>query len=183
MSLDLKIVKNYSQALYSGAKEKNVENKVLDQISVLSQVLSHSVIVEQALCSPVIDSKIKKDIIDLLSSKFKFEAVTNRFLHVLIKNSRFSLILQIADDFAKIIANNAGIKSAKVSSAFKLGKKEIELISGFLEDELGKKVELEADVDSSLIGGVVIKYDCNLIDCSVSGALDRIKKVAVGSKM
>ena len=183
MSLDLKIVKNYSQALYSGAKEKKIEDKVLSQISILGQVLSCSNLIEEALCSPVIDSEIKKNIIDLVSSKLKFEEVTTRFLYVLIKNSRFSLILQIIDDFAKIIANSKGIKFAEISSAFKLTKKELESISGFLESELGKKIELEVNIDPSLIGGAVIKYDCNLIDCSVSGALDRIKRVAVSSKM
>ena len=99
--------------------------------------------------------------------------------------SRFALplILQIIDDFAKIIANSKGIKFAEISSAFKLTKKELESISSFLETELGKKIELELNIDPSLIGGAVIKYDCNLIDCSVSGALDRIKRVAVSSKM
>ncbi len=183
MFLDLKIVKNYSQALYSGAKEREIEDKVLSQILILGQVISSSNLVEQALCSPVIDSKIKKNIIDVVSLKLEFEETTSRFLYVLIKNSRFNLILQIIDDFAKIIADSKGTKFVEVSSAFKLSKKELESISGFLEVELGKKIELEVNIDSSLIGGAVIKYDCNLIDCSVSGALDRIKKVAVSSKM
>lgn len=183
MSLDLKVVKNYSQALYSGAKERKIENKVLSQISTLGQILSCSNLIEQALCSPVIDSKVKKHILDLLSSKLSLEEVTSRFLYVLIKNARFNLIFQIIDEFAKIIADSEGTKFAEISSAFKLSKKELELISGFLEKELGKKIELKVNIDPSLIGGAVIKYDCNLIDASISGALDRIKKVAVSSKM
>jgi F-type H+-transporting ATPase subunit delta len=183
MSLNLKIVKNYSTALYVGAKKDNIESKVLNQISSLTQALLKSSLATQALCSPVIDNKIKKSMIDLVCSKFKFDKITNRFLYILIKNSRFSLLAQIAEDFANIIADSQGIKRAEVSSAFKLGTKEIGLISGLLEAELGKKIEIDVSIDPSLIGGAVIKYDCNLIDYSVRGALERIKKVATGSKI
>jgi F-type H+-transporting ATPase subunit delta len=183
MSLNLKIVKNYSSALYVGAKKDNIQNKVSEQISGLTQALLNSDLATQALCSPVIDSKIKKNIIDLVCSKFKFDKITNRFLYVLIKNSRFPLIAQIADDFANIIADSQGIKRAEISSAFKLGKKEIGLISSLLEAELGKKIEFDVNIDPSLIGGAVIKYDCNLIDYSVQGALERVKKVAISSKI
>ena len=71
-----------------------------------------------------------------------------------------------------------GIKFVKVSSAFKLEKKEMEFIRNLLESKLDKKVELEHSVDESLLGGVVVKYDSNLIDCSLQGVLDRIQKIA-----
>lgn len=183
MSLNLKIVKNYSQALYSRAQKDKVESKVLEQISVLGQVVLRSTKLMQALCSPIIDSEIKNKMIDLVASKLKFEKITANFLHILVKNSRFFLILEIIEDFSEIIAESKNIKYAQITSAYKLGKKELDLISGFLESELDKKIDLETSIDSALIGGAIIQYDCNLIDCSVRGALDRVKKIAVDSKM
>lgn len=181
MSLNLKIVKNYSQALYSRAKKGGVEDKVLEHILALGQVVLHSPKIIELFCSPVVDNKIKKKLLDLIASKLNFEKMIIYFLYTLIKNYRFSLIIEIADDFSKIIALSKNIKHIQVTSAYTLGKKEINLISGILESKIGKKVKLETNVDPSLIGGVVIQYDCNLIDCSVSGALDRIKKVALNS--
>jgi F-type H+-transporting ATPase subunit delta len=183
MSLNLKIVKNYSQALYSSAKKSKVENKALEQITVLGQVFLNSSRIMQALCSPIVDSQIKKKILDLVTSKLKFEKTTANFLYILVKNSRFSLIHEIIENFSEIILDSKNIKHARISSAYNLGKKELNLISGFLESGLGKKIDLETNIDSSLIGGAVIEYDCNLIDCSVNGALDRIKKIAVDSKI
>jgi len=175
MSLDIKIVKYYSNALFKGAKLEKKEKKVLEQISALGAVLQSSKKVQEVFCSPVVDSQVKLKIADLLVKKFKFDAITFRFLEVLITNARFYLLGQIADDYKEIVANSEGIKYASVVSAYKMGKKEIALISSFLEDELNKKIDLEVDVDPSLVGGMIIKYDCNLIDCSVQGALDRIK--------
>lgn len=54
----------------------------------------------------------------------------------------------------------------------------MEFIRNLLESKLDKKVELEHSVDESLLGGVVVKYDSNLIDCSLQGVLDRIQKIA-----
>lgn len=183
MSLNLKIVKNYSQALYSGAQKSGVEDKVLEQLLALSKTIAHSPKVMQAFCSPIVDNKIKKKLLDLIASKLNFEKTTLNFLYTLIENSRFSLIFEMVDDFSKIIALSKNIKYVQVSSAYKLGKKEKDLISGILESETGKKVKLETNIDPSLIGGVVIQYDCNLIDCSVSGALNRIRKIALNSEM
>ena len=57
------------------------------------------------------------------------------------------------------------------------------MVRKFIEAELGQQVELAMSVDSALIGGVIIKYDSNIIDCSVQGALDRIEKLSNNSKI
>lgn len=183
MSLNLKIVKNYSQALYSESRKSGVEDKALEQVLALKQIVLNMPKVMQAFCSPIVDNTIKKKLLDLIATKLNFEITTKNFLYTLIENSRFSLISEIIDDFSKIIALSKNIKYIKVSSAYKLEKKEIDLISSILESEIGKKVKLETNIDPSLIGGVVIQYDCNLIDCSVSGALNRIKKIALNSEI
>ncbi len=183
MSLDLKIVKNYSHALFVSAKALSKENKILEQISMFAHLIQENSTVRNALCSPVIDRAVKVKLVDLVATKHKFEETSKQFLYALIKNARCILLPQIAGTLDELIAATNGVKSAEVSSAFKLGRKEIKFIQGFLETELGQKIELIANVNPSLIGGVIIKYDSNLIDCSVQGALDRIKKVAVKSKI
>ncbi|MDA9163596.1 ATP synthase F1 subunit delta [Rickettsiaceae bacterium] len=183
MLLDLKVIKNYTQALFNKASDAANTAKVLEQISVFASLSQKSDSINEALCSPIIDRDLKISLIDKISSKYKFEKISQQFLHVLVKNSRFSLLSQIVEEFEKMTADSLGVTSAEVVSAFKLGKKEVETIKSFLEAELGKKVELTASSDDSLIGGMVIKYDSNLIDCSVHGALERVRKVAVKSKI
>ena len=183
MSLDLKIVKNYSQALFVSIKKLSKKNRILEQISIFANLVQENSLVRNVLCSPVIDRAVKVRLVDLVVTKYKFEEISKQFLYVLIKNARCILLPQIASTLDELIAATKGIKLAEVSSAFKLGTKEIKFIQEFLEKELGQKIELLANVDASLIGGVIIKYDSNLIDCSVQGALDRIKKVAIKTKI
>ncbi len=183
MLLDLKVIKNYAQALFNKSLAASNAAKVLEQISVFAILSQKSDSINKALCSPIIDRDLKISLIDKISSKYKFDKISQQFLHVIVKNSRFALLPQIVSELENMTAEALGITSAEVVSAFKLGKKEIDTIKGFLEAELGKKVELTARADESLIGGMVIKYDSNLIDCSVHGALERVRKVAVKSKI
>lgn len=177
MSLDLKIIKNYSQSLYASSSKEKIQKKLLEQLAILVQVFNHSRIVKEMFYSPVIDGQKKRDLIDLLVKKYKFHKYTQNFLYILVKNARFNLLKGIVDNFTKIIAESENIKYVQVRSAHKLEQKSIELISTFLEKELGKKIDLKTSLDQSLIGGAVIKYDCNIIDCSVSGAIDKVKKI------
>ncbi|MDP4709169.1 MAG: ATP synthase F1 subunit delta [Rickettsiaceae bacterium] len=181
MSLDLKIVKSYSQALLTSAQIISKEDKVLEEVNFFAELMQENLIIRNALCSPVIEKEVKVRLVELVADKYKFESVSKQFLYVLIKNARCFLLPQIVDALAKLIATARGIKSAEVFSAFKLSAKDVEVVQKVIEAELGQKVELAMSVDSALIGGVVIKYDSNLIDCSVRGALDRIEKLATKS--
>jgi F-type H+-transporting ATPase subunit delta len=183
MSLDLKIVKNYSQALLTSAQVISKENKVLEQMQFFANLMQESLIVRTALCSPVVGKEVKVRLVELVADKYKFESMSKRFLYVLIKNARCSLFSEIVDTFAKLIASARGVKYAELLSAFKLSSKDVEVVRKFIEAELGQQVELAMSVDSALIGGVIIKYDSNIIDCSVQGALDRIEKLSNNSKI
>jgi F-type H+-transporting ATPase subunit delta len=181
MSLDIKVVKNYAHSLFIQAKKESKENELFKSIKLFAEILRDFSMVNDMLCSPIIDMSSKRNVVDSLTNKLKLEALLKQVLYVLIKNVRMNLFSKIADEYELLLMESRGIKFVQVSSASKLSKKEIEFIQDMLESELSKKVELEHSVDESLLGGVVIKYESNLLDCSVQGALDRIQKAAARS--
>jgi len=183
MSLDFKIVKNYSHALLANALSISKETQLLEQVNIFVSLMKQHAIIDNVLCSPVIDRLIKVKLVDFISNHYKFEVIFKSFLHVLIKNSRCNLLPQISGTLDELIEDAKGVKSAEVFSAFKLGKKELQAIKKMLEEKTGQKIKLEDRVEESLIGGMVLKYNSNLIDCSVQGALDRIERVALRSKI
>ncbi len=181
MSLDIKIVKNYAHSLFVQAKKESKENKVFENIRVFGDVLRDFSALKTMLCSPIIDKSDKDRFIDILTNKLKSESLLKRVLYILIKNARMHLFSEIVDEYEALLRESKGIKFVEISSASKLGKKEMEFIHNLLESSLDKKIELEHSVDESLLGGVIVKYDSNLLDCSVQGALDRIQKIATRS--
>lgn len=178
MSLDIKIVKNYAYSLFSRAEKESKESEVFKSIKVFDEILRNFSAVKKTLCSPIIEKSNKNRFVDIITNELKSEILLKRFIYILIKNARVNLFSEIVDEYELLLMESKGIKFVKVLSAFKLEKKEMEFIRNLLESELDKKIELEHSVDESLLGGVVVKYDSNLIDCSVQGMLDRIQKIA-----
>jgi F-type H+-transporting ATPase subunit delta len=183
MWLNLKIVKNYSFTLFGVAKATSKEKEILEQLNLFSECCNSNMLIGNVISSPIIDKAIKIKLIDFISDKYKFERISRRFLHVLIKNDRYILLPKIVDHLDELIKESNGIKTARVVSAFKLNTKETEAIENMLQAWIGLKINLQTAIDKSLIGGAIIKYDSNLIDYSVLGALTRIKKLATKVKI
>ena len=178
MSLYFNIIKQYSQALYFNVIQKNMEKKILKQIIILEKIVINSSL-SRLLSSPIISNKIKKNIIDSIAIKFQLHKKIVHFSYLLIKNSRFFLLSDIRYYFAKIIIDKSNIKSVYITSAYKLKTEEINMIKSFLELKINKKINLITNINLSLIGGAIIQYDHNLIDCSIIKVIKKIKKILV----
>lgn len=63
-----------------------------------------------------------------------------------------------------------------VVSAFPIEENEERMIRNKLEALTGKKVDLVCEADSSLLGGIIIKFDKYEIDGSLKSKLNEIKK-------
>ncbi len=190
MSLEFKVVKNYAQALLNSISNVSNQNdmlekesEILKQLKIFVQLMQGSKIIYNIFCSPAVGKETKNKVVDIFVSKYNIRATLKQFLYVLVKNARCDLLPQISDMSIELMSASKGVKSAEIISAFKLDRKQIQSIQKFIESKLNQEVEVVANTDSSLIGGVVIKYDSNIIDCSVHGALDRIEKIATKSKM
>lgn len=177
-SLALKIVQNYSQSLFTCAKPLSKQRIVLKQLQDFSDLHTSDRPINYIMSSPIIEKTAKIKLIDTIAKKNKFEKISIQFLYALVKNNRFNLINEITTNLEELIANSEGTKFVNLFSAFKLDKKEISEIKKRLETETGKKINLQTNIDQSLIGGIVIEYDSNFIDYSIKGALNKIKKVA-----
>lgn len=175
---DLKIVRNYATALFKNTKNAKEQMEFLQSLKDIVSFSGKDSKFYQIMCSPVITSDVKHKGIDLVAKQIKLNNKFVTFLKVLVRNSRFMLINEVSEYFTKLYDDAHDRKQAEVFSAKAMTTKEISLIEGFLDTETGMKVNVENKIDEKLLGGVVIKYDSTMIDCSIKGALDQIEKVA-----
>ena len=174
---ELKIIKSYTESLFYHADKGNVE-RIYQQLSAVLEILEQNPKIKEAMCSPVILNSNKNKIIEALNKINLFEKIVIRFFAILIKKGRFVLLPEIAKSYFALLSESKGIKFAEITAAGQLAKEEINTIRKYLEKELSKVVEVQTIVNPALIGGVVIKYDSKLIDCSIRGAVKKIEKLA-----
>jgi F-type H+-transporting ATPase subunit delta len=175
MSLDVKLAKDYARSLLADIKGISKQDQILNHLVVFNEFMQSNEIVRRSLYSPIIDKSAKIRLADSIADQYKFEQIFKQFLHVLIKNARCNLLPQIILAIKKIVAETKGIKLVEVTSAYDLTNKEQKTIQEFLEKKIGCSVEVTFFIDPLIIGGVVIKYDSNLIDCSVDAGLRKIE--------
>jgi F-type H+-transporting ATPase subunit delta len=97
-------------------------------------------------------------------------------LQILISRGRLDLASQILDEFRRLLDEYRGVAVVEVTTAVPLDPAATRLLTQRLATFTGKQVRLESRVDPSIIGGVVARIGDELIDDSVRGRLDRLRR-------
>lgn len=105
--------------------------------------------------------------------KIQAEKRIGNFIKILIKNNDLSLIDKIIQQYYKYYRNQRNITKIEVSSAKKLNP---EILNKLIQ-KFHNQIEIEETVDESLIGGIVLRIDDNLLlDGSVKRKLENLEK-------
>ena len=98
------------------------------------------------------------------------------FLYVLLDKGRIWHIDSMAKQYRKLYEEDRSIAEGKIFSAVPLTAEQAEEMSRQVSFLLQKKVSLTGEVDRTLIGGVKIQADGRIIDRSLRGDLERLRK-------
>lgn len=104
------------------------------------------------------------------------DLVLNNFVEVLALNNDIKNYTEIEMEFHKLELEKKGKKLAEVTTATPLGRDNERQIITELNKLVGSDVELKKRIDEKILGGVVIRMDDQLIDASVRGELNDLKK-------
>lgn len=108
--------------------------------------------------------------------KGKIEDVLFNFVAVLIEKKRINLFFEICDEYTKMSNDKNKKLIAFVTSAVELTDTQKNDLAIKLNKKTGKEITLETIVDTSILGGVIVKYDNTLIDGSVKTKLLNLNK-------
>lgn len=102
------------------------------------------------------------------------DKVLDNFVKILAQNGDLGKYDEIDSEFRKLKLESQGIKEAEVTVA-----REAELnhtIIAELNKVVNGKLEIKQKIDSSIIGGVIVRVDDTLIDASVKTQLNNLNK-------
>ena len=108
-------------------------------------------------------------------------ALTRRFVLMLASKRRLFALNDIIRAFDGMVAKLRGEVSASVTSARALNDAEVAQLKQILKSRLGRDARLEAKVDPSLLGGLVVKVGSRMIDSSLRTKLTGIRAAMRGN--
>jgi len=102
-----------------------------------------------------------------------------KLVSLLVTKGKLGMIGDIADEYQRLVDNYLGIEGAEVAevtTALPLDDEDKLRLAQRLTSLVGKPVVLKPKVDSSLIGGVIIRVGDKLIDGSIRNKLLALKR-------
>ncbi len=121
------------------------------------------------LSHPMISFAHKKEVMLSINEHLSENLV--KFIMVIFANKRSSLLILILEKFLSLAKENEFEITIKSAEALK--ESDIKIITESLSF-LGKIIKVSNVVDSSILGGFVVRYGFNLIDASLKSYLDRL---------
>jgi F-type H+-transporting ATPase subunit delta len=109
--------------------------------------------------------------------------LVRNFLHILVDRDRLDQVPGIADALRELINIQRGIVTAEVTTAVPLDADMERVVAERLAAHLGREprqVSIHSRVDPAIIGGVIARVGDQVIDDSVRGRIERLRRTLAG---
>ena len=174
--LAAKIAAPYARALYDFSVENNLMHQITADFQNLEVFLTESPDLQEFLHNPIIGSEQKQELLDRIL-KTEVNQETFKFLSVLVERDRIDILDSVITGYLALVYELASIKMIEVSTAFAFTNlQKNTLIKKLKELTNAREIRLVINVDSSLIGGFLIKTDSKVIDFTIKNQLQLLAK-------
>jgi len=127
------------------------------------------------IASPVYSRAEQRAAVLAIAKKMDLGPIVSNTLGLMADNRRLFVLPQLIDAINALIAEEKGEVSAEVTSASKLTSAQQKKLTTALKKAVGKDVKINATVDASLIGGLIVKVGSKMIDSSISSRLSNLQ--------
>lgn len=165
----------YAEAMFSLASDRGVVDDVAAELTDFRKLSEEDPRIGEFLTTPVVEPAVKVTALRA-AIEGRVSPVVADFLCLLVEKRRFAAFGRIVDAYVAMADEKAGRMRASVRTAAPLSPALREQIAAVLSDALKSRVELETEVDPSLLGGAVVTVDDRTYDGSLRSRLRRFRK-------
>ena len=165
----------YATALFDLARETNAIDQVQADLKAFATLVASSPDLMRLVRSPVFSTDEQAKALDAILDKASISGVARNFLRVITANRRLFAVDQIIRGFNRRVAAHKGEVTAQVTVAEQLNDARMNDIRTALRDVTGKDVQIDVNVDPSIIGGLKVKLGSRMVDASLRTKLNSIK--------
>jgi F-type H+-transporting ATPase subunit delta len=104
-------------------------------------------------------------------------------VELLLDRRRLSRLPAISREYKRLLDRRRGITEAVVTTPTPLAADELEAVRARIQQLAGTTVDIRAEVDPDLLGGITVRLGDRLLDASVRGRLERLRsQLLAGSR-
>ena len=167
--------KTYGESLFELAVEENKLELLLEEVQMLQQILTRHEDLCKLMTHPKIGKEEKMDIMENILKGRVSDELTG-FLNIIIAKGRFKEIFKILEYFIARVKEDKKIGVVYVSSAVELKEYQKKALTDKLISITSyETMEMNYNVDATLIGGMVIRIGDRVVDSSIKNQLSDLK--------
>ena len=171
----LKIAKNYAEALFKIGKEQNSAGKFYAQLKDVSVIIKNSDDLKTFFENPLISANDKKEIIYKIFGK-DFDLQIINLLNLLADNKRLELVDTVYYCFENLYEKMSNIKRITVTSAIELNSDSKKRLEKIIETKTGSKIIPAYKIKKNIIGGLIVKIGDKIVDLSLASKINDMEK-------
>ena len=165
----------YALALFELAQEQSQLQPVENDLLQLQGMLDESADLRRMVRSPVFSAEDQAGALTALLEKAGVSGLTMNFMKLITRNRRLFAVPEMISAFRTLAARSRGEVEADVTSATALNDGQLQTLKETLRDSIGQDVQINASVDPSLLGGLIVKVGSRMIDSSLRTKLSTLK--------
>ena len=164
----------YATALFGLARDEQQIDAVTRSLDSLEAALAESTDFRALVSSPLIGRADSARAIGALTPSLGLDPITAKFVGVLARNGRLRELKNVIRAVRQLALGHRGETSAEVTSAHPLNDRQIAELRANLRSRIGRDVTIDAQVDPSLLGGIVVRLGSQMIDASIRTKLNTL---------
>jgi len=167
-------LRHLAAKLFEVAQERDSIDTVRDQLGQFADALQESRDLQVFFFSPYFSTEEKKNGLERAVDGAD-ETVAN-FLQLLIEKHRMPAIFRIRREIDRLWEDANQLLPVTITSAIELDASTVEGIGKAIGDQTGRKVQLTADVDPDVLGGIVLRVGNSILDASIRKRLEQLRR-------
>ncbi len=171
----------YASALFELASDEKSTDVVGQQLQAFGAAIEASDDLKRLVRSPVFSSDDQLAAIEASPLRPAPRVLALNFLKLVARNRRLAALPDMIAAYATLLSQSKGETAGEVISAEPLTPAQLKDLKAALKSSLGREVALSTKVDSSILGGLIVKVGSRMMDNSLKTKLQNLKIAMKGT--
>lgn len=168
--------RRYALALYEVAEQKGKVQQYLQDLREICSLIDTNKEFYEVIKHPQISTKKKKrTFINIFKGHIDEELLS--FLLILIEKDRILYLKEKLREMEKIDLERKNTLNGIVKTTVPLSEEEFNNLIATLEKKYNKHITLEQVIDESILGGIYVRINNDVIDGTVKSKLEELKEL------
>ena len=168
------IARVYARSLFEVAKEQDKLDVVREQLGQFADALDGDRELSIYFFSPYFSTTEKKDGLGKLLEGV--DPVVENFLSLLIENHRMPAVFRVRREYDALWEEENRRLPVTITSAVALDEATVKSIGDAIGRQTGQQVDLTANVDPDVLGGLIVRVGNSILDASIRNRLENLRR-------